>query len=89
MREWSLLDVGTSSTDVARHFLTCSSYKLSTEHCEVNEFASFLSAYSLNFCADKFSSIQNLSIRYLLFVSIGPDPREDACVWDPGPTSGV
>lgn len=89
VRECSLLpqtSPGTSSW--AAHPQTVrkvTSFKLSTEHCEGNEFASFLSAYNLNICAGKFSSIQNLSIRDLLFISIGPDPREDTCVWDLGP----
>lgn len=37
----------------------------------------FLPAYSLNVCADKFHSVENLPIQYLPFGSIGLDPRED------------
>lgn len=32
--------------------------------------------------ADQFSATPNLSIQYLLFISIGRGPREDAYVWD-------
>lgn len=60
-------------------------YKLSTQFYEVDKLAAFppssLQPEYFAF-ANKFSSIRNLSIQYLLFVSIGLDPSKDNQVWD-------